>query len=125
MPKLGSQEIQLDVELLAGSAADVPLGVAVWLPVVVGLTLAGRSIWSVGFPGGKPVSAECTMVVVVAAMVVVPSKAWSLSSSSWGIGSFLAFAESIDSPQSFRCQSIHVPVLSFKFESLTTTVHLP
>ncbi len=71
-------------------------------------------------------AATGVMDVVAPAIVVVEMiSAWLSSSCSEGIGSKVAFDSSMDSPQSFKCQSTNVPLCSLTIESLTIIVQVP
>lgn len=95
--------------LVVSAGALVPVGLGVpW--VLEGLELVGRSGWSVGFSAIADFVGPGLTAVLVAEMVVVSILSWSSSSWSVGIGSNFAFEASIDSPNSFRCQSINVPL---------------
>jgi hypothetical protein len=89
--------------------------------------LVGRSGWSVGLTRMLVLDGAGSTAVVLAMIVVVllAMALWSSSSSSDGSGNLTAFEASMLSPQSFRCQSVKVPLNSLTMVSLTTIVHVP
>lgn len=64
-------------------------------------------------------------MVTAATVVVDIISAWLSSSCSDGIGRRVALEASIDSPKSFRCQSVKVPLCSFTWLSFTMIVQVP
>jgi hypothetical protein len=122
--KDGSQLELLDV---AEAAGEVLVGLVASSSVPEGLGLVGRSGWSVGLVVSDVGVVASSMEVVAPRIVVVEVmiSSWLSSSCSEGMGRRVDLEASIDSPQSLRCQSMKVPLLSFTCVSLTMIVQVP
>lgn len=123
--KDGSQEVGFAVSDSADGAVVVLVVGDEEGAVPEGFSLTGRSGWSLGLVTGAVGVGTGVMACVVPAMVVVDISSWLSSSCSDGIGRSFCFDASIDSPNSFRCQSMNVPLCALTSVSLTMIVQVP